>query len=178
MGDALKAINSRKSIRNYLDKPVKKELLEVIAAAGDKAPLGPALAIRVITDKELLARIDQETYDRMLNSGVPFSVERASLPGYRPLYSAPAFIIIASDPERGALGAAAAAENMIIAATDLGLGSCFVVSPIQTVSDPAYAAGLALPEGCKPLAGVLLGYTGDPDVFSRKRIPADIAFIG
>lgn len=175
---ALKAINRRKSIRSYLDKPVEKELLERIAAAGDKAPLGAALTFRIITDKDMLAAIDSETHERMLKSGIPFSVERASLPGYRPLYSAPVLIIIASDPERGALGAAAAAENMIIAATDLGLGSCFVVSPIATVSDPAFADKLDLPDGCKPLLGVLVGYADDPDVFSRQRTPANIAYIG
>lgn len=177
MGDTFNAINSRKSIRGYSDKAVEKGLLEKIVAAGDKAPLGAALAFRVITDKGLLARVDQQTHERMLNSGVPFSVERASLPGYRPLYSAPALIVIASDPERGALGASAAAENMIIAATDLGLGSCFVVSPTATLADPSYSEKLNLPEGYKPLVGVLLGYTDDPDIFSRPRTPADIAYI-
>ena len=177
MGNTFDALNGRKSIRSYLDKPVAKELLEKIVAVGDKAPLGAMLSFRVITDKEMLAEIDKVTYDRMINSGVPFQVERASLPGYRPLYSAPVLIIIASDPERGALGAAAAAENMIIAATDLGLGSCFVGSPIPTVSAPAFAGKLALPEGAKPLAGVLLGYTDDRDIFSRPRSSADIAYI-
>ena len=178
MGDTLNAINSRKSIRSYLDKQVDAELLKKIVSTGDKAPLSTPLAIRVITDKDMLARIDQETLDSMLNSGVPFSVERASLPGYRPLYSAPVLVVIASDPNRGAPGASAAAENIIIAATDLGLGSCFVVSPIATVSGPAYADKLALPEGSKPLVGVLLGYANDPNVFSRQRVPSDIAYIG
>ena len=178
MGETYKAIDSRKSIRSYLDKPVEKELLEKIVNAGDKAPLGTPLAIRAITDKEMLAQIDRETHDSMLNSGIPFSVERASLPGYRPLYSAPVFIIIASDPARGAIGAATAAENMIIAATDMGLGSCFVLSPVAIVSGPAYADKLALPEGAKPLVGVLLGHTDDPNAFSRPRAPADIAYIG
>ena len=177
MGDTFNAINSRKSIRSYHDKPVDRNILERIVSAGDKAPLGGKLSIRVITDKEMLTQIDQESYDRMLSSGIPFSVARASLPGYRPLYGAPVLIVIAGDPERGALGASAAAENMIIAATDLGLGSCYVVSPIATVAGPAYAGKLALPEGDKPIVGVLLGYTNDPEIFSRDRLPADIAFI-
>ena len=177
MGDTFKAINGRKSIRSYSDKPVEKELLTKIADAGDKAPLGAPLAIRIITDKDLLADIDRQTHTAMLNSGMPFLVERASLPGYKPLYSAPVFIIIASDPQRGALGAGAAAENIIIAAVDLGLGSCFVASPMQTLSDPSYAERLALPDGFKPLAGVLLGYADDPELFKRQRTPANISFI-
>ena len=177
MGETLNAINSRKSIRSYLDKPVPKELLEIIVDAGNKAPLGSPLVFRVITDKDLLTQIDQMAHDSMLNSGIPFSVERASLPGYRPLYSAPVLIVIASDPNRGAPGAAAAAENMIIAATDLGLGSCFVASPVSSVSDPSFADRLTLPEGSKPLVCVLLGYTNDPDVFSRPRVSADIAYV-
>ncbi|MCL1828625.1 MAG: nitroreductase family protein [Oscillospiraceae bacterium] len=177
MGETFGALNARKSVRSYANKQVERKLLEKIADAGDKAPLGAPLAIRIITDTELLERIDKETHDRMKNSGVPFLVERASLPGYRPLYSAPVLIVIASDPARGPLGAGAAAENMIIAATDLGLGSCFVGSPMQTVSDPSYAEKIGLPEGFKPLAGVLVGYADDPTLFKRPRTPADIAYI-
>ena len=51
-----------------------------------------------------------------------------------------------------------AAENMMLAATELGLGSCFLMGPMIAFSDPALRARLGLPEGYEPLIGVALGY--------------------
>jgi nitroreductase len=178
MGDTLQTIAARKSIRSYLDKPVAKEDLEKIVAAGDKAPLAGAISIAVITDKDYLAKIDQAVFDFMQNSGVPFMVERSSIPGYRPLYGAPALIVVSSDPERGTANAAAAAATMTIAATDLGLGNCYVGSPTRVLADPEFGAPLGQPEGFIPIAGVLVGYTDDPEIFSRDRAVTKVTYVG
>ncbi|MDR2610800.1 MAG: nitroreductase family protein [Clostridiales Family XIII bacterium] len=172
--DTFEAIAKRKSIRSYRGKPVEKALLEKIAEAGNKAPCAGAISIAVITNADYLAEIDEATFSFMQNSGVEFMVKRSSLPGYRPLYGAPALIVISSDPERGTANVAAAATTMILAATDLGLGSCYVGSPTRVLqAGTALAEKLNLPEGFTPIAGVLLGYTDDPDIFSRDRAPAD-----
>jgi nitroreductase len=168
------AVAKRKSIRSYLDMQIGRGLLEKIVEAGNKAPCAGAIQISVITDKEYLAEIDEVTFSFMQNSGVEFLVKRSSMPGYRPLYSAPALIVISSDPERGTANVAAAAATMTFAATDLGLGSCYVGSPTRVLqAGNELAEKLNLQDGFTPLAGVLLGYTDDPDVFSRERIVPD-----
>jgi nitroreductase len=178
MGETLQTIEARRSIRSYTNQPVSRELLDKIVEAGNNAPLAGAISIAVITDKDYLAKIDQSVFEFMQNSGVPFMVERSSIPGYRPLYGAPALIIISSDPDRGTANAAAAATTMTIAATDLGLGSCYVGSPTRVLADPEFGAPLAQPEGFIPLAGVLVGYTDDPKVFSRDRAVTKVTYIG
>ncbi|MDR0817739.1 MAG: nitroreductase family protein [Clostridiales Family XIII bacterium] len=177
MGETLKAIGARRSIRSYTDQSVSRETLDKIVAAGDNAPLAGAISIAVITDKDYLAKIDQAVFDFMQNSGVPFMVERSSLPGYRPLYGAPALIVVSSDPERGTANAAAAATTMTIAATDLGLGSCYVGSPTRVLQDAELGAPLRQPEGFIPIAGVLVGYTDDPAKFSRDRAVTGVTYI-
>ena len=172
--ETLKAIEKRKSIRSYLDKPVDKSILEKIISTGNKAPGAGAICITVITNKEFLKKIDDTTLDFMKNSGVEFMVQRSSLPGYRPLYDAPAMILVSADAERGAANAITSATTMILAATDLGLGTCYVVSPIQVIKNNSeLLSPLGLPDGILPVAGVLLGYTDDPHKYERDRAPAD-----
>jgi nitroreductase len=61
--------------------------------------------------------------------------------------------------------AAIAMDHMVLAATDLGLGACWVAA-----FDPAAARELlGLPEGVEPVAFTPLGYPGDaPGVKERK----------
>jgi nitroreductase len=172
--ETFEAISKRRSVRSYQDRPVDRALLEKIAAAGNRAPCAGAISIAVITDAGYLSEIDEATFSFMQNSGVEFMVQRSSLPGYRPLYGAPALIVISSDPERGTANAAAAATTMILAATDLGLGSCYAGSPTRVLqARNALAEKLELPDGFTPIACVLLGYTDDPALFSRDRAPVD-----
>ena len=177
--ETIKAIELRKSIRSYLDKDVDKATLDTLASYANKAPSSGPIHITIITDKELLRKIDDEAYDFMKNSGVEFMMQRVALEGYRPLYGAPALMLISSqDPERGMPGVAAAATTVTIAATDMGLGSCYVGSPTRIVNKDEYKSILNIPEGNTVLAGVLLGYTDDPHRFERERIVGDnVSFV-
>ena len=178
--ETIKAIEMRKSIRSYQKKDVDKATLEALASYANKAPSSGEIHITVISDKEILETIDSETLDFMKNSGIEFLVQRASIEGYQPLYGAPAIMLFSSpDPDRGMPGVAAAATTVIIAATDMGLGSCYVASPTRTVNTSENVLPkLNLPDGYTVLAGVLLGYTDDRDKFGRERVIGDnISFI-
>jgi nitroreductase len=139
----------------------------------------------VIRDDDLIDRINERTLKAMLASGNDFLVERASLPGYLPTYSA-AVVILLSGPTDMAitqLNCAVAAENMLLQATELGLGSCFLRSPAYALNAPenidlARAAGI--PEGSQMECGVAIGYTDDEDKFRRmERVPrGTVVYIG
>jgi nitroreductase len=169
--ETLKAMECRKSVRDYTAEPVANEALEKILWAGNRAPLGGAFHMTVIRDRALLGEIDAAALNAMKNSESEFARGRAALEGYRPLYGAPILIILsADDPARGMSSVCNAVTAMTFAATDLGLGSCFVVSPIQALG--AFSARLNLPAGYKPLVGMLLGRAGG-DKFGRPRPAAD-----
>lgn len=51
-----------------------------------------------------------------------------------------------------------AAENMILAATDLRVGSRFMMGPVMALSEDPIRSALQLPEGYVPLVIVALGY--------------------
>lgn len=167
------AINTRKSIRGYEDKQITEEELSKIVDVANKAPNAGPFHVTVIQDKEFLTEINDKTKIKMLASE-GFMKERASIPGYEPLYNAPTMIVV-STPETpfSQINASAAITTMCIAATDLGIGSCYVVSPIQTLVEPDVLLRLELPEGFVPISGLLLGYESDDKMDSPERPHVD-----
>lgn len=170
--DVMEAITKRKSIRSYTNQPVPEKALQDILAAGSCAPVAGIFQMSVIQNPELLKRINDTTKQAMLNSGIPFSVERASLPGYEPLYCAPVMILLCSpeDSPYGAANTSCAAENMLIAATSLGLGSCYLASPKMAFTGEMgaqLAAEVGIPSGFAFDCAVLVGYTDDENLFAR-----------
>ena len=159
--EAIQAIELRKSARDYLSKPVEEDLLEILIKAGRSAPKAGGFHISVITDAGTIKQIDDKALSVMKN-GTGFMKERAELEGYRPLYGAPVLFLISSPeiPFRET-NAACAATAITIAATALGLASCYVVSATLAFKDDASLGRSAgIPEGFSPVCGVLIGHGG------------------
>ncbi len=168
---ASEAIRKRKSIRAYQEKPVDSGDLEKIIEAGQWAPNAGTFQISVITDKVLQQNINDLTHQAMKNSPVEFLRQRAALPGYQPLYSAPVLILL-SGPEKAPvspINAALAAQNMILEATELGLGTCFLFSPTSAMNAPenrSVAEEAGIPEGYSLQCAVLVGHPAEENRFS------------
>ena len=169
--DISDAIRNRKSIRAYLDKPVSEDDLAKIVEAGRWAPNAGEFQISVIRNSELRQRINDRARDAMVNSKIEFVRQRVSLPGYQPLYGAPVLILLSGPTEapHSTANAALAAENMILEATGLGLGSCYVVSPSLALNgeenhDLVQKAGI--PDGYTLQCGVIVGYAAAENKFS------------
>lgn len=161
--ETLKALEARKSVRSYLPQEVEQEKLDKIISAGKHAPNAGSFQITVIRNKELLSKINDDALNAMKISGIEFLMQRASIPTYSPLYGAPVVIVLSSQPELySQANAACAATCMTIAATDLGLGSCYVMTPTLALdgeNELSVKAGIA--EGNVPICGILLGYEGE-----------------
>jgi len=165
------AIKKRVSTRAYLDKPVPEQDLEKIVEAGRWAPNAGPFQISVIRKQELRQKINDRALDAMRNSGVEFLVQRSSLPGYQPLYGAPVLMLLSGPAKApfGAINAALAAENMILEATGLGLGTCLLLSPTPVLNDEgkrdlAEAAGI--PEGYTVQCAVIVGCAAAENKFT------------
>jgi FMN reductase [NAD(P)H] len=166
------AVLKRRSIRSYQDKPVLDDDLAKILKAGQWAPNAGEYNLSVIRNKDLIARINERTLEAMRNSGNEFLMGRAALPGYLPLYGAPVVIFLSGPTEMAItqLNCAVAVENMLLQATELGLGSVFLRSPSYALNNPANAALAAeagIPAGYQMECGIALGYTDDETKFAR-----------
>lgn len=165
------AILNRKSIRAYLDKPVSSEDLEKIVEAGRWAPNAGPFQISVIRNKELLKKINDRTHNNMLNSDVEFLRQRASLPGYQPLYGASVVMILSGSDNTPFFvhNTTLAAENMLLAATGLGLGSCFIFSVTSALTGPKnrdLAEEAGIPPGYSAQCAVIVGHAAPENRFS------------
>jgi FMN reductase [NAD(P)H] len=165
------AILNRKSIRAYTDKPVSADDLEQIIEAGRWAPNAGHFQISVIRNAGLLKKINDRTHNHMLNSSNNFLRERASLPGYQPLYGAPVVILL-SGPDNTPFpvhNTVLAAENMLLMATGLAMGTCLIFSITAALNgaknqDLAREAGI--PPGYSLQGAIALGHPAAENKFS------------
>lgn len=153
--ELMKAIESRYSCRGFLDKQVSEEDLATILHAGKCAPVGlkqyENFHITVIQDKDLLARID--------GAADAFRRRPTSI-----FYGAPTLIVVSGKVSEAITGleqcsASCILQNMLLAATDLGLGSVFIKIAVRVLeSAPELTAELNLPDGFVPIVSMALGY--------------------
>jgi FMN reductase [NAD(P)H] len=165
------AILKRKSVRAYLDKPVPKDDLEKIVEAGRWAPNAGPFQISVVRNSDLRQEINDRTHEAMMNSDIKFLQQRAALPGYQPLYDAPVAILLSApaDIPNSPFNAALSAENMILEATGLGLGSCFLLSPTRALNGKGnneLAKKIGIPDGHKLQCVVIVGHAAAENKFS------------
>jgi nitroreductase len=165
------AIAKRKSIRAYENKPVHDDDLKKIIEAGQWAPNAGPFQISVIREPGLRKRINDRTLNSMVSSGNEFLKQRAALPGYQPIYGAPVLILLSApaDAPFSAVNTALAAENMLLEATGLGLGSCYLMSVTRALNgennrDLSREAGV--PEAYGVQCAVIVGYAAAENKFS------------
>lgn len=166
--NAQDAILARKSVRAYKPEQITDEELKALVEAGLSGPGGGPVHLTVLQNADIIQSINDITKNGMLSSGNDFAVSRASLPGYEPVYGAPTLFLLSAPDANGLANCACAAENILIAATSLGLGSCYLASIRGAfVGDvtPALLRDCGVPEGNAICCGVIAGYP-DGDKFS------------
>ncbi|MBW6521714.1 MAG: nitroreductase family protein [Desulfoarculaceae bacterium] len=145
----------RRSVRKFQDQPVEKEKLDILIEAVLRSPSSRGLKpweFVVVQDKELLARLAQ-----------------AKPHGASFVKNAPLAIVVCADPAKCDVwveDCAIAAILLHLAATDLGLGSCWVQIRLRehTSGRPAedYVAELlTLKPGMVVEAIIAIGYPAE-----------------
>lgn len=147
----------RKSSRAYKKDALTEAQIETLLEAGAMAPVGRALYetlhYTVVTDEAVLKEISDKALEAAGNVGGP-----------DPLYGAPVFILISTKTEMangiGIANASCVIDHMHMAATEMGLGSCYIWGCMQPFkANPEMAQIFKLPEGFTPVAGLIVGYT-------------------
>ena len=124
----INAMMDRRSIRKYKDKPVEHAKLEQIALCGINAPSGmnqQPWEIRIVEDYSLIQQLT-DIYKKA-------NAEQVSRdPDFKNMFrNAPNIICVATPKGRGQLDAGMLAQNMMLAAQSLGLGTCCLGGPVR-----------------------------------------------
>jgi nitroreductase len=133
----IETIMARRSIRKYQDRSVEREKLQQIAECGVNAPNGmnqQTWEVRIVDSK---AAIDSVT--AVFKTANPEMVQRDE--NFKNMFrNAPAVIAIAVPEGDSGLNAGLMAENMILAAQSLGLGTCCLGGPVAFIKNSPDAA--------------------------------------
>ncbi len=155
--EVIEALKNRRSVRNYKDRSISKELLQVLVDAARYAPTA-----RGVEPWEFVIITDAETLKKL--GGL---IENA-----RFLSSAKACVAIFSQDTKYYLeDCSAATENLLIAAYALGIGSCWVAGDKKPYCQEV-ANMLGVPGSFKLVSLVSLGYPDTkfiPPSTARKR---------
>lgn len=126
MNPVIEAILKRRTIREYKDTPLSREVIGTLLDCAMWAPSGrnsQPCHIRVIKDKALLRELDNDFWNKV-GRGTPAYTKCDVNPVYQ---GAPALFLIYT-PTEDQMNSGLAAENIAIAAEGLGLGSCIIAS--------------------------------------------------
>lgn len=167
--DFYEVLEKRVSTRKFTDQTVSDKDIEKLIDAAYKAPIGLGAydksRLTVIKDKSLIEEISKEYMDKLDKKADS-------------LFNAPLLIIFSSDNKKNDLrfqDAGCVLENIHLAATSLGLGSCYIRGVFYALGDEGkYIEKLNLDEGFYPVSGIVIGHSEDELLGKEHNIKTNI----
>jgi nitroreductase len=183
MNSVIEVINKRRSIRAYEPKPVPKDIINTIIEAGNQAPsqgreVNDSFKFQpwrfvVVEDavfRQQLVETTMPFWKQMIDSMKEthpqlyknITTLYDALPEPKDLvYHYAPVIIFVIDPPSYAVSCALACENIMLAATSLGLGTCYVGFGMMVKGNAEVVQALELTESERIYGPILLGYPRD-----------------
>ena len=195
--NTLEAIKTRRGTRKFQQKTVEREKLEAIVEAGRFGPTGGNCQTNhffVISDATVIAKLKelvQSAFAAMelredLYKSLKNSIMLSRKGNYSFCYNAPVLIVVACRKDYGnnMADVACAVENMMLAANELDLGSCYINQLKWLNEDPTlleYLRSLGLKESERVYASAAIGYadteSGFPNRAETPRIGNEVEWV-
>jgi nitroreductase len=180
-------IYSRRSTRTFTAEPVDDKVLRQLIDFAVQAPSAmneQPWSFTVVRDQKLLEGISSEAKKHMLKT-TPAGLlshhfqETLGNPNFHIFYHAPALVVIASVNEGpwAVVDCALAAQNLMLAARESGLGSCWIGFAQGWLATSQGKEALGLPSTYLPVAPIIIGHPkAQPAAVARKE--PEIRWIG
>ncbi len=183
-------IHARRSIRHYTDQPIPPQLIDQLLEAATYAPSAHnrqpwrfAVISRPTVKAQLAERMGERLRSDRLRDGDPLeAIERDVQRSRERIVSAPVVIVAClslrdtdryPDERRNALekimaiqSVAAALQNLLLAAHDLSLGTCWMCAPL--FCPDVVREALQLPDDWEAQALITIGYPADAGKFKGR----------
>jgi len=184
MEDMVKLIRSRRSIRKYLDKPIPRETVDKLIEAARWAPSGmnhQPWGFIVVQDKALIKELSDRSipYIKELIERDPRLLRykrRMDVKDFSIFYHAPCVIIILGKKDGFSYedGCAMAAQNMMLTAWSMNIGSCWIGMMKVLEKDKWFRKKFEIPDDYAIAAPLALGYFDAKDIPLIKRKPLEV----
>ncbi|HBF33374.1 TPA: nitroreductase family protein [Candidatus Sumerlaeota bacterium] len=178
-------IRIRRSIRSYTNKPIPQETIRTLLNAAVQAPsamnsqpwafavIQNAAALKVLSDASKRYLVSS------LTDASPLAKYRDLLsePNFDVFYGASTLVLILAKPNnpRPLEDCQLAAENLMLAACDNGLGTCFIGFANIYLDTPAGKKEQGIPEDYQVAATIVVGEPKEPLAPMDKK-PPEVVF--
>ena len=167
MNDIIKAMETRRSIRGYKEDMVPEELIAEVVEAGTYAATGMGRQSPII-----VAVLNKEVRDKLsrMNAEIMGAAE-----GTDPFYGAPVVLIVLADKAMPThvYDGSLVMGNLMLAAKDAGLGSCWIhraKEEFESEEGKALLKSLGITGDYEGIGHCVLGYVNgdEPEAAPRK----------
>lgn len=159
LSDALPVIAARRSVRRFADRGVPREVIEQIIDAARRAPTA-----RNVQPWEFVVVTDAATRRWIAD---------ATDHGKFIAEASACVVVLCADTKYYLEDGCAAVENLLLGATALGVGSCWVAGDKKRYADDVVGR-IGAPGNMKLVALVALGYAADEGSPTPKRPLQDV----
>jgi len=184
VNETLSIIQRRRSCRSFKNAQITEEELQAVLEAGLYAPHAgdQDWHFTVIQNKDILDRLNHSAKEAVKYMGIQGLLPLAENENFDCLYGAPTLIIVSGDEQSPIpleADCAAAAQNLLLAAESIGLGSCWIFFVILAflASGGDDLQKELIPTGYKPFNAVVLGYKQDAVIEVPARKPNLVTYI-
>jgi nitroreductase len=189
--DIIDAISGRRSIREYKDQAIDEKTIRRLIEAATHAPNAvnqQPWTFTVIRDQTLLNQVSRDAKAHMMATmpadmaaGARAEHFRTTLadPAFQIFYHAPVLILISGNAPGSwiAEDCALAAENLMLLAFSLGLGSCWIGFAQSYLNTSAGKQALRIPDSWVPVAPIIVGFPSAQPVAVPRKQP-EIRWVG
>jgi len=179
--ELLKAIYERRSTRDFTDAEVRRDVVLDLIRAAIQAPSAlneQPWAFAVIHGRERLAKYSKRAKEHLLRTedpsyGLDPRIDEFDNDAINLFHNADTLIVICATPGRFFPNEDCflAAQNLMLAAHGVGLGSCPVGSVRSWLMLPEIKAELGIPEHYVPTVAIVVGYPAHPPLAVAKKAP-------
>ena len=182
-------ILARRSVRRYKARKVDRTTVSILLEAAVHAPTAihqEPWAFVVIQDKVLLRSLSDQAKPLFVAEAQEKGLEHAGhsfdifkYPDFNIFYDATTLILICGRTSAPSYSADCwlAAENLMLAACAMGLGTCVVGSALPALNTPKTKVLLNIPENFIAVAPIIVGYPDDEIVPVMRKNPVILANI-
>jgi nitroreductase len=180
--ELLTALAERRAVRDYQPTPIEGKVVEQLINAAILAPSARNLqpwAFAVLLNSERIEQYAQRAKAWLLEYqqelGLGNLIDMLQAPNFSIFYGAPALILVlATDTtNQAAEDCCLAAQNLMLAARDRNLGTCWIGMSRRWLNLTSTKTELGLPERYPVVAPIILGHPKSWPT-SHGRHPADI----
>lgn len=180
----MEAITHRRAVRSFTGEIVDEGRVRALLQAAVWAPTAihaEPWAFAVVQDRELLRSLSDRAKSIFLRSSDRHAEEMAPLladPAFDIFYNAGTLVVVGARPRTDFVVADCwlAAENLMLTACAMGLGTCVIGFAVPALQQPEVKASLGLPDEVIPVAPIIVGVPRGPAPTSTRRPPEILAW--